>query len=225
MIKFSKFSMGFLSLSTFENLFHRHIFFLPLNSPSKGGHFALKHSVYPPLRGGRGRKITLNAFGPIIKHGCGMCIGLIVLFMQTSHAQNVKIYAVKDTTELWDKKYRSEIYWGFYKVDMVKKTVQHKGYAFRGGDKAPDLANLTNLFADEPKDWFEVLSPTKMKVKRVRGTRVKRAWNDFATPGRTGGSPSYSFFINVDTLRTQGGRLNFVLDKELTEKYKHETGN
>jgi len=108
---------------------------------------------------------------------------------------------------------------------MVKKTVQHKGFAFRGGDKAPDLVNLTNLFADEPKDWFEVLSPTKMKVKRVRGSHVKRAWNDFATPGRTGGSPSYSFFINVDTLQTQGGRLNFILDKELTEKYKHDTGN
>jgi len=88
----------------------RQICFLPLNSPSKGGHIALKHFAYPPLGGGRGRKITLNAFGPIVKHVCGMCIGLIVLFMQTSHAQNVKIYAVKDTTELWDKKYRSEIY-------------------------------------------------------------------------------------------------------------------
>ncbi|MET0573881.1 MAG: hypothetical protein ABWZ79_20860 [Pedobacter agri] len=62
-----------------------------------------------------------------------------------------------------------------------------------------------------------------MKVKRIKGTRVKRAWNDFATPGRTEGSPSYTFFINADTLRTQGGRLKFVLDKELTEKYKQET--
>ncbi|RZL32316.1 MAG: hypothetical protein EOO96_14340 [Pedobacter sp.] len=152
-------------------------------------------------------------------------VGILLFVSLSANAQNVKIYAVKDTTELWDKKYRSEIYWGFYKVDMVEKTVQHKSFEFRGGDKAPGLTNLINLFKDEPKDWFEILSPTKMKVKRVKGTRVKRAWNDFATPGRTGGSPSYSFFINVDTLRTQGGRLKFILDKELTEKYKLETKN
>jgi len=147
-------------------------------------------------------------------------LSVLLIFTLTSHAQNLKIYSVRDTTELWDKKYKSEIYWGFYKVDVDQKTIQHKGFAFRGGDKAPDLMNL---FKDEPKDWFEILSPTKMKVKRVKGTRVKRAWNDFATLGRTGGSPSYTFFINADTLRTQGGRLKFVLDKELTEKYKQET--
>lgn len=147
---------------------------------------------------------------------------VILIFTLTSHAQNIKIYSVKDTVELWDKKYKSEIYWGFYKVDMDEKTIQVNGFAFRAGDKAPDL---TKLFKDEPKDWFEVLSPTKFKVKKVKGTRVKRAWNDFATPGRSGGSPSYTFFIDTDTLRRKDGGLKFVLDKDLTERYKHEARN
>ena len=151
-------------------------------------------------------------------------VGLLLLSLSAS-GQNVKIYAVKDTAELWDKKYRTEIYWGFYKVDFDKETIQVKGFAFRGGDKAPDLTNLNILFKDEPKDWFEMLSATKLKVKRVKGTRVKRAWNDFATPGKTGGSPSSLFLIDGDTLRRKDGRLKFVLDKELTEKYKQETKN
>lgn len=149
-------------------------------------------------------------------------LGVMLIFTLTSQAQNVKIYSVKDTVELWDKKYKSEIYWGLYKVDMDEKTIQVNGFAFRAGDKAP---NLTNLFKDEPKDWFEVLSPTKFKVMKVKGTRVKRAWNNFATPGRSGGSPSYTFFINADTLWRKDGELKFVLDKDLMERYKHETRN
>lgn len=149
----------------------------------------------------------------------------LLLFSLSASAQNVKIYAVKDTAELWDKKYKSEIYWGFYKVDFDQETIQIKGFAFRGGDNAPDLSNLNILFKDEPKDWFETLSPTKLKVKRVKGTRVKRAWNDFATAGRTGGSPSSLFFMDGDTLSRKDGRFKFVLDKELTEKYKQEKNN
>ncbi|WAC42557.1 hypothetical protein [Pedobacter sp. SL55] len=76
------------------------------------------------------------------------------LFSQAANAQNIKIYTVKDTMALWDKKYKSKINWGFYKVDMDSKTIQKKGFAFGNGDKAPDLTKLTNLFKDVPKDWF-----------------------------------------------------------------------
>lgn len=139
-------------------------------------------------------------------------------------AQNsdVKIYSVKDTVPLWDKKYRSEIYWGFYKVDNKEKTLQSKGFAFRAGDKAPDLTNVNSLFKEEPKDYFEVTSPAKIKVKRIKGTRVKRAWNDFATGGRSGGSPAETYFIIGDTLQRKDGKLKYVLDKDLTERYLKE---
>ncbi|RZL39548.1 MAG: hypothetical protein EOO96_00365 [Pedobacter sp.] len=139
-------------------------------------------------------------------------------------AQNnaVKIYSVKDTIPLWDKKYRSEIYWGFYKVDDKEKTIQIKGFSFRAGDKSPDLNNLDSLFKDERKNYFEVINPTKIKVKRIKGTRVKRAWNDFATSGRSGSSPAETYFIIGNTLQRKDGKLKYVLDKDLTERYQNE---
>lgn len=148
-----------------------------------------------------------------------MMLSLIQVKAQNS---DVKIYSVKDTVPLWDKKYRSEIYWGFYKVNNKEKTIQNKDFAFRSGDKAPDLSNLNNLFKDEPKDYFEVISPTKIKVKRIKGTRVKRAWNDFATAGRTGGSPAVTYFIIGDTLQRKDWKLKCVLDRDLTERYQKE---
>ncbi|SHE63804.1 hypothetical protein [Pedobacter caeni] len=148
---------------------------------------------------------------------------LIALVVQLSaKAQDktdVKIYSVRDTTVLWDKKYKSEIYWAFCKIDGNEKTIQSSGFNFRDGDKGPDLTDLSHLFKDEDKDWFVVLSPVKLKVKRVKGTRTKRAWNDFATAGRTAGSPAKIFFINGDTLSMKGGSLKLVLDKELTSRY------
>lgn len=155
-----------------------------------------------------------------------LSLGLLLFFLSiAASAQNVKIYVARDTTKLWNEKYRSEIYWDFYKVDFDEKTIQNKGFAFRDGDKVPDLTNMNNLFKDEPKDWYVILNSSKIKVKRVKSTHVKRVWNDFATPGRTGGSPSYLFFINNDTLFKKGGILKFVLDRELTERYKKETVN
>ena len=148
-----------------------------------------------------------------------MMLSLIQVKAQNS---DVKVYSVKDTVPLWDKKYRSEIYWGFYKVDYRESTLQSKGFAFRAGDKAPDLTNLNDLFKEEPKDYFEVTNPTKIKVKRIKGTRVKRAWNDFATAGRTGGSPAETYFIIGDTLQRKGGKLKYALDKKLTDRYQNE---
>ncbi|RZL40973.1 MAG: hypothetical protein EOP00_25715 [Pedobacter sp.] len=129
---------------------------------------------------------------------------------------DVKIYSVRDTVPLWDKKYKSEIYWGFYKVDFKEKTIQSNQFSFRGGDKAP---NLSNLFKEASTDYFDVLSATKIKVKRIKGTRTKRAWNDFATAGRTGGSPSQTYFIIGDTLQGKDWKLKYILDKELTESH------
>lgn len=148
--------------------------------------------------------------------------GMGLLFSATTNAQHVKIYGVRDTVALWDKKYSSEIYWSFYKVDFAKKTIKNKNFAFREGDKAPDLTNLNNLFEAERKDDFEVISATKFKVKRIKGTRVKRAWKDFATAGRTSGFPSYLFFIVDDTLRIGNSEMKYVTEKSLTEKYKYE---
>lgn len=165
----------------------------------------------------------VSPFGRRIKgRGIWMIIVTIVCLSTSIKAQNngVKIYSVKDTVPLWDKKYRSEIYWGFYKIDFDKETIQSKGFAFREGDKAPDLTNVNNLFKEEPKDYFEVISPTKIKVRRIKGTRVKRAWNDFATAGRTGGSPAETYFIIGDTLQRKDWKLKYVLDKDLTERIK-----
>lgn len=149
-------------------------------------------------------------------------IMMLSLTQVKAQSNDVKIYSVRDTIPLWDKKYRSEIYWGFYKVDYKESTLQGKGFAFREGDKAPDLTNLNDLFKDKPKNYFEVINPTKIKVKRIKGTRVKRAWNDFATVGRTGGSPAETYFIIGDTLQRKDWKLKYVLDKNLTERYQKE---
>lgn len=162
-----------------------------------------------------------------------MMIALTLCFSNSIRAQSVKIYSVRDTIPLWDKKYKSEIYWAFYKVDFDKKSIQATNFSFREGDKAPDL---TDLFKDASKDYFVFLSPTKIKVKRIAGSRVKRAWNDFATPGRTGGSASKTFFIIGDTLSIKGsnrfalnqrltGKAMITLDKELTESYAKQQKN
>jgi len=37
-----------------------------------------------------------------------------------ANAENVKAYTLKDITDLRNKKYRSEIYWGFYTGDRVQ---------------------------------------------------------------------------------------------------------
>lgn len=140
------------------------------------------------------------------------------------HAQNnVGIYALKDTVSLWDKKYKSEIYWSFYKVDWSNKTLQFKGFGtFRDGEKAPVLDSLTTIFDGNSKSFFEVLSPTKIKVPRIKGTRHRRAWNDFATSGKSGSEPAQIFLIKGDTLQQKGSQYKHVLDNKLTEQYLHE---
>ena len=137
------------------------------------------------------------------------------------HAQNnISIYALKDTVSLWDKKYKSEIYWSFYKVDWNHKTIHFKRFdTFRDGDKAPDLDSLVAIFKDTPKSYFEVLDSTKIKVPRVKGTRRKRAWNDFATSGKSGREPARIFFVKGDTLQQKGSQQKYVLDKKLTGQY------
>lgn len=136
---------------------------------------------------------------------------------------NISIYALRDTVALWDKKYKSEIYWSFYKVDWSNKTLHFKRFGtFRDGDRAPGLDSLTTMFNDASKSFFEVLSPTKIKVPRVKGTRHKRAWNDFATSGRSGREPAQIFLLKGDTLQQKGNQYKYVLDKKLIEQNLHE---
>lgn len=163
-------------------------------------------------------------YGSAIFRGMAVMVIVIILAIMRANGQsnNVKIYVVKDTMALWDKKYKSEILWGFYKVDMDKKTIQYKSFSFREGELAPDLKSISDVFKGEPTNWFELISPTKIKVKRIKGAREKRAWNDFATPGRSGGAAAQIFFIDEGILHSKNGRLKFVFDENLTVKYQRE---
>lgn len=169
-------------------------------------------------------KNWLRQYGRFMFLGTAVMVLVIVLSIMRANAQtnNVKIYVVKDTMALWDKKYKSEILWGFYKVDMDKKSIQHNSFKFREGEQEPDLKIVSYVFRGQPTNWFEVISPTKIKVKRIKATRTKRAWNDFATSGRSGGAAAQIFFIKEDTLQTKNGRLKFVFDENLTKKYRQE---
>ncbi|NRT14564.1 hypothetical protein HNP99_000904 [Flavobacterium sp. 28A] len=147
---------------------------------------------------------------------------LVALILSiSSKAQNtinhIKIYAVKDTTSIWGKEYPGEVNWRFLKVDTKKNTIQFKSYLdIEEGDPAPDLTNLPTLFIKERTEYFKVINTHKIKVPRIKSTHLKRAWNDFATSGRSGGQSAEIYFINGDTLRARRGIYKYILDKGLT---------
>lgn len=146
---------------------------------------------------------------------------IILISSISSKAQNtinhIKIYAIKDTISIWGKEYPGDVHWRYVKVDMKKKTLQFKSFLdIEEGDPAPDLTNLPTLFIEEATEYFKVINTHKIKVPRIKSTHIKRAWNDFATPGRTGGQSATIYFINGDTLRIRRGKYKYILDKDLT---------
>ncbi len=142
----------------------------------------------------------------------------IISINAQSKINTIKIYAIRDTIA-YDTIYPPEIHWSFYKLDMKNQTIQYKSFkTFFKGDPAPDLTNLSTLFEEKKRYWFKIINNNKIKVPRIKPTRRKRAWFDFATPGRSGGRRSRIFFINRDTFKEKKNNQEYVLDKELTKR-------
>ncbi|NRS90344.1 hypothetical protein HNQ02_003284 [Flavobacterium sp. 7E] len=129
---------------------------------------------------------------------------------------NIKIYSYKNSALFHSNKDKNEIWWMFYKIDWDKKTIQYTEFIFNDGDKLPDVSNVNKLFRKAQIDKFVILSPHKIKVRRIKGYR-KRGWFDFATPGvKIQAVPARKYFINGDTISGKNKNLKFVLDKDLT---------
>lgn len=135
----------------------------------------------------------------------------------------VKIYSYKNRAKFGENLYENKIWWIFYKFDWNEKTIQRVKFEFEEGDKTPNLTDFTTLFKNSDTNKFIIINPNKIKVKRIKNTTTRRAWNNFATPRtKSNATPAEIYLFKNETFSGKNKGLIFVLDKELTVRYEQE---
>ena len=143
-------------------------------------------------------------------------------FLTLAQGKNdeIAIYIATDTISIWGKDFPKEIRLSYCKIDFTNKTIQFLSFSPRlVNDTTPDLYNLEELFIGKSKDYFKVINKNKIKVARIKATKVNRAWNDFATPRKSGGEPSKVYFLKDETLKAKKGKVIYHLDKQRTKEF------
>lgn len=154
-------------------------------------------------------------------------LAIVILFFLNSFLilaqvknDEVAIYIATDTISIWGKDFPNEIRLSYCKIDFTNKTIQFLSFSPRlVNDPTPDLHNLKELFVGKSKDYFKVINKNKIKVARVKATKVNRAWNNFATPRKSGGEPSKVYCLEDETVKLKKGKLIYYLDKQRTKEF------
>ncbi|MFD2908026.1 hypothetical protein ACFSX9_04685 [Flavobacterium ardleyense] len=140
----------------------------------------------------------------------------LAIRQQTDYG-NIRIYTRLDTLKFRDENFKDEVRISYLKIDLEEAKISYANETFLEGEQR-DVPNLKKIFKSKESNYYVVTSANTFEIPKSV-SKYKRAWNDFATPGRSV-TRAKKYTVSGNSIRSKNSKpgSSHVFDPSLTLK-------